>query len=593
MSTIYQKNIEAETLIVAKLKKVSNLLSALRLVSIVLLLVCLYQLIVIQSADAIWQNLALVATALFVILLLIYQRNSKKLSYHKALLKLNQQEFDYLTHGKLPFENGKEFIDNSHAHSFDLDLFGEKSLFQHINRTHLSLGKKFLSRLFTETTLADEVIKRQKAVSELSEKINFRQHFAVLAALSQDKSAQTESLKQWTKSGPQNKKGLSFYLAYLLPTLFLILTVLYFIDSTLIDTKWIGYLFMINLFSVGFNYKSISKELQYSSKTGQTLASYAALVKSIKTTEFQSELLKQKQMELTSNGESAEVVIKKISRLFEQLDTVANMFIFVLFNGVFQYHNHVFFRVQKWKNAHKEDLFKWMNTVAEIEAFNSMANFAYNNKTYVFPLINTDKQFSFSELGHPLIEKDKRVCNDIDFREQRITILTGSNMSGKSTFLRTIGVNLVLAQTGAPICASSATVCPLPLWVSMRLTDSLNDGESYFYAEVKRLKQIVVEAKKQAVFVLLDEILRGTNSDDKTQGTIGVIEKLVDCGATGMIATHDLEVCSIENKHPGVLKNRSFEGLIVNDELFFDYKLRDGICQNKNATFIMKKMEII
>lgn len=166
-------------------------------------------------------------------------------------------------------------------------------------------------------------------------------------------------------------------------------------------------------------------------------------------------------------------------------------------------------------------------------------------------------------------------------------------MSGKSTFLRTIGVNLVLSQTGAPICASNATVCPLPLWVSMRLTDSLNDGESYFYAEVKRLKQIVVEAKKQAVFVLLDEILRGTNSDDKTQGTIGVIEKLVDCGATGMIATHDLEVCSIENKHPGVLKNRSFEGLIVNDELFFDYKLRDGICQNKNATFIMKKMEII
>lgn len=199
----------------------------------------------------------------------------------------------------------------------------------------------------------------------------------------------------------------------------------------------------------------------------------------------------------------------------------------------------------------------------------------------------------FKDLGHPLIAAKKRVCNDIDFSEQRFVILTGSNMSGKSTFLRTVGINLVLAGIGAPICASKASFFPMPIYVSMRLTDSLEDSESYFYAEVKRLKLIMEEAHRQPSFVLLDEILRGTNSDDKQSGTIGVILKLIQEQTFGVIATHDLEVCAITAQHPQILMNKCFEVEIQDDDLRFDYKIRPGVCQNKNATFIMKKMQII
>lgn len=593
MTKIYQENVIEQTQIVSKLKRISNVLSLLRLAVVVLFLTSLYQVLIEQSVVDIWQLLIYGSAAVFLILLLIYQRNAKKLAYHKQLLVINKDEFNYLTNNDLPFDNGKEFIDSQHANSFDLDLFGEKSLFQHINRTRLTLGKKKLAQLFTETVNPEEVIRRQKAVQELSEKFSLRQHFSVLSALSEDKEEYMDNLQCWANSDQKSKKGLAFYLSWLFPALFFVLVILYVFDNTLIDSKWIGYLFIINMLSVGFNFKHINGEIQNSSKIAQTLSTYSGLIKTIKEVDFQSDLLVQKQKELASETVSADLLIKKLSRLFEQLDTIANMFVAILLNGLFQYHNHVYYKVVKWKSAHSRQLFHWLNTVADIEALNSVANFAYNNPEYVYPAINENNHFAFQQLGHPLIEKTKRVCNDIDFRQQRLTILTGSNMSGKSTFLRTIGVNLLLTGAGSPVCATEATVCPIPLWVSMRLTDSLKDGESYFYAEVKRLKQIVVEAQQQPVFVLLDEILRGTNSDDKTQGTIGVIEKMVNCGATGMIATHDLEVCTVENKYPNVLTNKSFEGIIANDELSFDYKLRDGICQNKNATFIMKKMEII
>ena len=234
-----------------------------------------------------------------------------------------------------------------------------------------------------------------------------------------------------------------------------------------------------------------------------------------------------------------------------------------------------------------------IDIVGEVEAFNSLGNYSYNNRSYTFPVLNDTKKMSFQNLGHPLLNAKKRVTNDIDFSNQRFVVLTGSNMSGKSTFLRTIGVNLVLAGIGAPICATKATFFPLPLLVSMRLTDSLEDSESYFYAEVKRLKMIIEQVQSEPCFVLLDEILRGTNSDDKQSGTIGVIHKLIREQTYGMIATHDLEVCNTTNEYPTVLMNKCFEVEIRNDDLHFDYKIRDGICQNKNATFIMKKMQII
>ncbi len=231
--------------------------------------------------------------------------------------------------------------------------------------------------------------------------------------------------------------------------------------------------------------------------------------------------------------------------------------------------------------------------MGEFEALNSLANFSYNNSKFTFPNLNNNFEISFSELGHPLIAEEKRICNDVEFIDNRFIILTGSNMSGKSTFLRTLGINMILAGTGSPVCSSNASIHPLDVIVSMRQSDSLADSESYFFAEVKRLKHIMNALDKKVCFVLLDEILRGTNSDDKRHGTIEVIKKILNKNAIGAIATHDMEICKTTEEFPNILTNKCFEVEIINNDLSFDYKLRDGICKNKSATFLMKKMEVI
>jgi DNA mismatch repair ATPase MutS len=234
-----------------------------------------------------------------------------------------------------------------------------------------------------------------------------------------------------------------------------------------------------------------------------------------------------------------------------------------------------------------------MGIIGEFEALNSIANFSFNNSEFVFPNLNNSFNIEFETMGHPLIFKEKRICSDVSLVKQKFIILTGSNMSGKSTFLRSLGINMVLSGMGAPVCARQASVHVLPIFISMRMSDSLSEGESFFFAEVKRLKMIVDQLENEVSFVLLDEILKGTNSDDKRNGTIEVIKKLISKGAIGAIATHDLEVCATTNLFPDYLVNKCFEVEIENNELVFDYKLRDGICKNKSASFLMKKMGII
>jgi len=245
-----------------------------------------------------------------------------------------------------------------------------------------------------------------------------------------------------------------------------------------------------------------------------------------------------------------------------------------------------------WKKYHAQNVILWLDAIAEAEALGSFANLYYNNPDFTFPQLNSNSKIVFKDLGHPLIKKSTRVGNDVNFTPA-FTILTGSNMSGKSTFLRSLGINMVLAGAGAPVCATEAIVHPLPVLVSMRLSDSLSDSESYFFAEIKRLRQIMDALEQERAFVLLDEILRGTNSDDKRTGTIKVVKRMMGLNAIGAIATHDIEVCNTAEEYPENLINRCFEVQIVDNELYFDYRLRDGICKNKSATFIMEKMGVV
>jgi DNA mismatch repair ATPase MutS len=275
------------------------------------------------------------------------------------------------------------------------------------------------------------------------------------------------------------------------------------------------------------------------------------------------------------------------------MDSIGNFVTALVFNGTFLFNLHVLKSLIQWKKEHSEALEDWLEVIGEFEMLNSLGNLSYNNPDFVFPIINTNFEIDFSNLSHPLLNEKTRVGNEVSFHPQSFMILTGSNMSGKSTFLRSLGINMVLSGMGSAVCASSANVHPLLVLVSMRLSDSLSDSESYFFAEIKRLKQIMDELQDRPAFVLLDEILRGTNSDDKRNGTIEVVKKVIAKKAIGAIATHDIEVCLTTNDFPNTLINKCFEVEIYNDELQFDYKLRDGICKNRSATFLMKKMGVI
>jgi DNA mismatch repair ATPase MutS len=349
---------------------------------------------------------------------------------------------------------------------------------------------------------------------------------------------------------------------------------------------------VVNMLLFGAISGKIRQEIGKTERIGASLLAYSEMLKLVENRVWKSARLTEIHAKVHSKDQPASTLLKEASGIYENLDSINNGMAVFLLNSTLQYHVHVFRRLVKWKKSHRESISQWIEQIAEVESILSFSNFKVNNPEYCFPKLDSE-QIAFEELGHPLIQKSTRICNSISFDQERFMILTGSNMSGKSTFLRTLGIGVILSNAGSVIPAKNASFFPIPLLVSMRLSDSLEESTSYFFSEVKRLKLIIDNLNDGPAFVLLDEILRGTNSDDKQNGTIGIVEQMIRLKAIGMIATHDLEVCETTNLHPTYLKNKCFEVEIRDNDLFFDYKLRDGICQNKSATFIMKKYQII
>ena len=384
-----------------------------------------------------------------------------------------------------------------------------------------------------------------------------------------------------------------YIISFVTPLLFVSSLTTYFISKETVFLSICSFIFVLNLGLLGQFFKRIMLENAHSESIEKALLYYSILLKKIEQSDFKATKLQALKNNLLHRKDSTSSEIKKLSELFGRLDSIGNLVTTPLFNGVFLFHIHTLKALIDWKNKNAKQLTQALAIMGEMEMLTSLANFSYNNPDYVFPKLNDSFELQFKNLSHPLLNSTNRVGNDVDFSKENFIILTGSNMSGKSTFLRSLGINMVLAGTGAPICASQANIHPLKVLVSMRLSDSLSDSTSYFFAEIKRLKQIMDSLQKERSFVLLDEILRGTNSDDKRNGTIEVIKKMIAKNAIGAIATHDTEVCLTTQEFPDQLTNKCFEVAIVNNELFFDYKLRDGVCQNKSATFLMKKMEVI
>lgn len=587
----YQNKVTQYSLLFNKINKRYNSISILRLLSVFLCLYFLYD--YIKTDEIIYVAFAFMSFVGFLFLMRIHSKLSFKKQIVTAILKINENEIAFLKREKIPFENGIEFNDFNHPYAYDLDILGEHSLFQSLNRTATFIGKKTLASQLLRVHPKHIILENQEAIYELKSKMDWRQDFLALAAISNDSKPSYDSIINWISYKNNSLPKVLVLLSVALPILFLGLLAAYFITSKTILLSYLTYAFIANMIVLGRSVKRIQSEIAKADDVDKIIKQYGLLVEKIENEKFSSKKLINLQQELIFKNASASSHLKQLSELFSRMDTINNFVTAIVFNGTFLFNLHVLRALLKWKDNYSDELEKWISIIGEFEALNSFANLAYNNPDFVFPEINSEYKIGFKNLAHPLLNPESRVGNDTNFYPESFMILTGSNMSGKSTFLRSLGVNMVLGGIGSTVCASEAIIHPLQVLVSMRLSDSLSDSESYFFAEIKRLKQIMDALEEKPAFVLLDEILRGTNSDDKRNGTIEVVKKIIAKKAIGAIATHDIEVCLTTNEYPEILTNQCFEVEIKNNDLHFDYKLRNGICKNRSATFLMQKMGVI
>lgn len=586
----YLKNIELYQQKSKEWKKKSSWFANFRLISIVISFLFLYFYFSQNSTTFIY--FAVLFIFLFLYLIKKHLFSQKKFQFFEALLRINQTEYNFLENNESPFPCGQEFIDPKNAYTFDLDIFGKGSLFQHLNRTETQVGKMRLAALLEQNHFIKNIEEHQKAIQELREKSEWRQAFTAHAQLSHDSPAVFQQLTQWSKQDiPTTIKGIYNLLAIINPIITIGLIIAYFSFPIPNIQIYLTVIIFANLM-ISNRAKGLYKA-QFISihEIDSIITDYSNILKNIQETTFESPYLQKVQIDLQQKQAAQQFVV--LSNILKRVDTIQNIFGAIILNGIFLYHIQTIKKMLKWRQSNNQYFINFLHQIGEIEALNSLSNFSFNNPEYCYPSFNQNFRLSFSDLGHPLIDSHKRINNSVLFDQQRFIILTGSNMAGKSTFLRSLGVNMVLANIGAPICAKEANIHSLPIYVSMRQSDSLNEQESYFFAEVKRLQYIMNQLKTQACFLLLDEILRGTNSEDKRNGTLGVINKIIEYNGIGVIATHDLDVCQITYQYPSILKNMRFEAQIVNNELYFNYKLQNGICENKSATFLMKKLDII
>jgi DNA mismatch repair ATPase MutS len=318
------------------------------------------------------------------------------------------------------------------------------------------------------------------------------------------------------------------------------------------------------------------------------------LIKWIETPAFRTDQLMELQSKINQEGSKASDEIKALEQILNRLDLRLNVFVFLVLNSFFLWDVRQMRSLNKWKEKNSKLLPHCFKVIAEVEVLNSLAALHFNQPRWAFPTFEKYFTLTGTAIGHPLIPALKRVASSFNLEGTgKIALVTGSNMAGKSTFLRSLGVNIILAQIGAPVCATSFTLSPMLLMSSMRIADNLAESTSTFYAELKKLESIIDQVKQhRPLFVILDEILRGTNSLDRHIGSKALIRQLIKENAVAVIATHDVELTELHNEFPAAIENYHFDVQVENDELFFDYKLKNGVCQSLNASILMKKIGI-
>lgn len=587
----YQQDAEQLSNKILSLKKSINQVSVYRLVIFFSGVVVIY-----SVGRAGWAYIVLTAVLMAIFFVGLIKKQSKlqqQLDFDEKLFKVLQNETDHLIAVKNSYGNGENFADGAHPYSGDLDIFGENSLFHYANRCNTQSGKDILAAWFKSPAEKNVIENRQQAVADL--KGHPMETFDFRAKLIAFDGTELNNLSVALQSGLKerlnfiNKTWLKTYVK-ILPFLMAALIIgAVFIGVFL---KILGFFVLFNFFISGIDAKRVGLVYAGFSRSSTQLSAYASVLKWIEETSWKSSYL-QKLTEScrAENGQKAHQQISSLAKILQQFDYRLNMIVGGILNLLLLWDLRCTMNLSAWHETASENVTDSFEVIAAFEALISLATLHYNHPDWPFPQIEHDFQIDVQELGHPLITEDKRIDNNFGMKQKTVDVITGSNMAGKSTFLRTLGINLVLAYSGAPVCAKSLTVSVMKLVTYMRIKDSLNESTSTFKAELDRLKMILEKtATENDMLVLIDEMLRGTNSKDKYEGSKAFIERLVAQQTVALVATHDLQIADLAGDYPGQLRNFHFDIKMQNQDMFFDYKIKDGACKTFNASILLREI---
>jgi len=588
---IFKERVSQYTQQAQALDKQYNLYSTVRVVLFLVAIIAFVYLANVRSG----LGVALVAAGfplVFGIVVNKHNRIARLRNKSKHLKAVNEAELLRLTGNIQSLEDGIEYLQPKHPYAKDMDVFGRNSLYQLINRANTPSGKETVAYWLSGHTSRPEIIERQQAVTELTDQLDWRQGFQASGRLQKQENQSFQSVIDWINAPVMVKHDwLTRLLAYVLPLLIITSILLnIFTDFSVYFTVALAVINGIVLKKYVFYVTDITENTHEGLKT---LKAYGDLIEIIENSRFEANLLQTLQEPFKHGKFRASQSILKLQRILEFLHGRANLF-YLFFNTILLFDIHLLLKAEGWKQKQQEDVSQWFDKIGKFEALNSLAGLAFANPDFTMPSIDeTDYQIKAEHLGHPLIDGKERISNDFEMKGKgSLSLITGSNMSGKSTFLRTVGVNMTLAYVGAPVCAKSMSLSLMQLFTSMRTEDNLEEHISSFYAELQRIKQLLELVKTgQPVLFMLDEILKGTNSHDRHAGAEALIRQMSDKNAMGFVSTHDLALGKLAEEMPA-LRNYSFNSEIKDDKIIFKYKLEDGLCHSFNASKLMQQIGI-
>jgi hypothetical protein len=588
----YQEHLASLDHLLANLLKKKNRLAWLRFFSLVGAGIAPWQLWPFNWIAALTASVFLIAIFLFFVTRDV--NNREEIENTKRLIEINKEEIDILDHHFAHRSDGQSFQPGHHDYANDLDLFGKASLYQYINRTHSEQGNKLFADWLLHPAQTELIKKRQEAAKELGGTILSLQQFRSYSIASKVTIDSEEKVTKWLQQ--PNKLWASVgwrSMRFILPVAAITVLLLY-IFSVISSSLFFPLLLLF--FAIAFSItKYLMPDYALLNKIVPELETLFQSIRWIEKLEAKTELTRSLKKDLVKGAQKASGSIRQLKKILERLDYRYNPLVHVPLNIFFLWDLQQFFALEKWKSGKEKLGAHWFHVVAEMESLATLATVCFNHPQWTFPQLSSDDGVLLAkDMGHPLIPGEKRVTNSFTVKgSQQLSLITGSNMAGKSTFLRSTGINVVLAMMGSPVCAKELIVSNMKVISSMRVNDNLEENTSTFYAELKKLKQIIdLVNKHEKVLLLLDEILRGTNSADRHAGSKAFIKQLVKEKAFALVATHDLELTKLVEEFPGEIHNYHFDVQVRGDELYFDYVLKEGICRSMNASLLMKKIGI-